>query len=519
MGLSVEIKKNTYYDSVTLMLISKEIKKIEGVNEALVGLATDLNKELAVNLNLSTDEIKNLGPNDFFITVDLEDDSVMKNVVEKVEELLTQKKTDSSSEYRPASLDSALKYQSDSNLVLISVPGIHAFSEVKKALNSDMHVMLFSDNVSIKEEKELKELAKEKGLLMMGPDCGTAIINNTPLAFANVIKKGNIGIVGASGTGTQEVSVLIDKLGMGVSQVIGTGGRDLKSEIGGIMMLQGIEALMNDENTEVIVLISKPPAPEVAQKVLEAVSNSKKPVVVDFIGGDAELIKKYGAYPCMTLEDAAYKAVALAKGEEPKDFNGFTLEESEIDEIVKNEVKNIDNNQKYLRGLYTGGTLADEAMKLLGKDLGDIYSNIPLEPEFKLIDVNKSIAHTCIDLGDDDFTVGRPHPMIDPSTRVDRLINESKDEEVAVLLMDFVLGYGSHEDPIGEMLPSIIEAKETMKSKGKYLSVVASICGTNNDPQDLSLSKERLEKAGVIVMPSNTQAVRLVSKILKEINS
>lgn len=519
MKVSVEIKKNTYYDSVTLMLISKEVKKIEGVNEALVGMGTDLNKELAMNLNLATDDVKNLGPNDFFITVSLEDDSVMKNVVEKVEDLLTQKKTDSSSEYRPATLDSAIKYQSDTNLVLISVPGKHAFTEVKKALDNDMHVMLFSDNVSIKEEKELKELAKEKGLLMMGPDCGTAIINNIPLAFANVIRKGNIGIVGASGTGTQEVSVLVDKLGMGVSQVIGTGGRDLKSEIGGIMMLQGIEALMKDDNTEVIVLISKPPAPEVAEKVLKAVSNSSKPVVVDFIGGDAEIIKKYGAYPCSTLEDAAYKAVALAKGEKPETFDSFTATESEINKIVQEETKKIDENQKYIRGLFTGGTLADEAMKLLSKDLGDIYSNIPLNPEFKLNDVNKSIKHTCIDLGDDDFTVGRPHPMIDPSTRVERLEMEGNDEEIAVVLMDFVLGYGSHEDPIGEMIPTIIEAKKKMLEKGKYLSVVGSICGTDHDPQNLSVSKERLQDAGVIVMPSNTQAVRLAAKILNEINS
>ncbi|MTI69062.1 MAG: acyl-CoA synthetase FdrA [Firmicutes bacterium] len=519
MGLSVEVRKNTYYDSVTLMLISKEIKQIMGVNEALVGMGTDLNKELAKNLNLINEDIKKLGPNDFFIVANLEDDSVIEKVIKTVDNLLIKKKSEDSSEYRPATLDSALKYQSDSNLVLISVPGKYASDEVKKALKNDKHVMLFSDNVSIEEEIELKKLAKEKGLLMMGPDCGTAIINNVPLAFANVIKKGNIGIVGASGTGTQEVSVIIDKLGMGVSQVIGTGGRDLKSEVGGIMMLEGIDALLNDKNTEVIVLISKPPAKEVSEKVLKKVSKSKKPVVVNFIGGDLDLIKKHGAYPSSTLEDAAYKAVALAKKEEPMDFNGFSLEKEKIEKIVKKEVEQMDSEQKYLRGLYTGGTLADEAMKLLTKDLGHIYSNIPLDPQFKLIDVNKSIEHTCLDLGDDEFTVGRPHPMIDPSTRVERLIKEAKDEEVAVLLMDFVLGYGSHEDPIGEMIPAIKKAKESMVKKGKHLSIVASICGTNNDPQSLEISKRKLENEGVIVMPSNAQAVKLVSEIFKKINS
>ena len=518
MKVKYQIKKNTYYDSVTLMLISKEVKKIDGVSEALVGMATDLNKELSENLNISSEEIKALGPNDFFVTVLGEDDLDINEIVKVVDELLAKKKSSSSSDYMPPTLTSALKHEPDSNLVVISVPGKHAPEEVKKALNNDLHVMLFSDNVTVEEERELKELAKEKGLLMMGPDCGTAIINNVPLAFANVVKKGKIGVVGASGTGTQEVTVIIDKLGEGVSQVIGTGGRDLKSEIGGIMMLQGIEALMNDPNTEVIVLISKPPAPDVAEKVLKSIENSPKPVVVDFIGGDSELIRKYGAYPCNTLEDAANKAVALAKGEEVKDFEGFTMDEETIENMVEKEANKFDSTQKYFRGLFTGGTLADEAMKLLGKVIGEeIYSNIPLSPVYKLVDINNSIKNTCIDLGDDDFTVGKPHPMIDPSTRVERMTKEVKDD-VALLLMDFVLGYGSHEDPVSEMIPSIIEAKEKMAQKGKYLSVVASICGTSNDPQSLKESQEKLEEAGVVVMPSNAQAVRFVGKVLSRIN-
>ncbi|MBF8984217.1 acyl-CoA synthetase FdrA [Lutibacter sp. B2] len=517
MKVNYEIRKNTYYDSVTLMLISKEIKKMEGIKEALVGMGTDLNKELATMLNITTDEINDLGANDFFISVLSEEDLNMKEISIKVDELLTKKKNDSPSDYNPPTLDSALKYQADSNVVVISLPGKYAADEVRKSLKSGLHVMLFSDNVSMKEEKELKTLAREKGLLMMGPDCGTAIINNVPLAFANVIKKGKIGIVGASGTGTQEVTVIIDKLGEGVSQVIGTGGRDLKSEIGGIMMLQGIEALLKDPNTEVIVLISKPPADEVAKKVLKAIENSPKPVVVDFIGGDKELIEQYGAYSCATLEDAAYKAVALVKGEEVEDFNGFTLRDDEIDKIVEKEVSKFHSKQKYVRGLYTGGTLADEAMKLLNKDLGELYSNTPLSPKYKLSDINKSIKNTCIDLGDDDFTVGKPHPMIDPTTRVERIIKEAEDDEVALILMDFVLGYGSHEDPVGEMIPSIKKSQKIMMDKGNYLSVVCSICGTDKDPQSLEESQRRLEEIGAIVMPSNAQAVRLASKILKEL--
>lgn len=516
-SVKFEIRKNAYYDSVTLMIISKEIKKIDGVQEALVGMGTDLNKELAENLSISHDDIKSLTPNDFFVTV-LADDSVqIETISGEVDRLLTQKKKSSESDYMPPTLESAINHEPDSNIVVISVAGEYAAAEAKKALNNDLHVMLFSDNVTAKEEKELKELACEKGLLMMGPDCGTAIINNVPLAFANVIKKGHIGIVGASGTGTQEVSVIIDKLGEGVSQVIGTGGRDLKSEIGGLMMLQGIEALKNDPQTKVIVLVSKPPAAEVAEKVLKAIENSPKPVVVDFIGGDRELIEKYGAYACVSLEDAARKSVALLRGEEVKDFEGFDLSDTEIEKLVNNVVAKLDKSQKYLRGFYTGGTLTDEAMKLLGKDIKNIYSNIPLSPEYKLEDVKVSKEHTCIDFGDDEFTRGKPHPMIDPVSRVERMMKED-DDEVAVVLMDFVLGYGSHEDPVGEMLPAIKEAKERMTTKGKYLCVIGSICGTENDPQSLEESQKRLEEAGVIVMPSNAQAVRLTGLILNKIN-
>lgn len=514
-SVKYEIRKNTYYDSVTLMIISKEIKKIAGVHEALVGMGTDLNKELAENLGISHDDIRAITPNDFFVSVLADDNVQIEAISAEVERLLSAKKSNSDSDYMPPTLESALKHEPDSNIVVISVAGEYAAAEAKKALNNDLHVMLFSDNVTVEQERELKELACQKGLLMMGPDCGTAIINNVPLAFANVIKKGHIGIVGASGTGTQEVSVIIDKLGEGVSQVIGTGGRDLKSEIGGLMMLQGIEALKNDPQTKVIVLVSKPPAEEVAEKVLKAIENSPKPVVVDFIGGDRDLIEKYGAYACVSLEDAARKAVALLRGEEVKDFEGFDLSDKEIENIVNSEVSKLDKNQKYLRGFYTGGTLTDEAMKLLGKDF-DIYSNIPLSPEFRLEDVRVSKEHTCIDFGDDEFTRGKPHPMIDPVSRVERLMKED-DEEVAVVLMDFVLGYGSHEDPVGEMLPAIKAAKDRMATKGKYLCVIGSICGTENDPQSLEESQRRLEEAGVIVMPSNAQAVRLTGLILNKI--
>jgi succinyl-CoA synthetase alpha subunit len=508
-----DIRYNSYYDSVTLMLISKEIKNIEGVSATIVGMGTDLNKELTVNLKLDNEQLEEISANDFYIAADVDSDEVMETVISKVNELLIKKKVKAEMEYRPVSLKVALEMQPDTNMVIVSIAGQYVEREVDKLLDNDLNVMLFSDNVSVESELKLKKKAVEKGLLMMGPDCGTAIINGVPLVFANVVRKGNIGVVGASGTGTQEVTCLIDQLGEGVSQVIGTGSRDLKSEIGGLMMMQGIKALMDDSATEVIVLISKPPAPEVAKKILELTKETDKPVVVDFIGGDDEAIKAVGAYPCSTLEDAARKAVALSKGEEVNDFDGFTVDEDTIDSILESALTIVGKDQKYLRGLYTGGTLADEAMKLLGNTYGGIYSNIPLLPEYELKSLTEMKGHVCLDLGEDQFTVGRPHPMIDPSTRTDRFATDI-DEEVAVLLVDVVLGYGSHENPAAEVANSITQARETLKQSGKDVFAVASITGTAGDPQGLKESRRTLEDAGIVVMPSNAQAVRLVKVFL-----
>jgi FdrA protein len=282
-------------------------------------------------------------------------------------------------------------------------------------------------------------------------------------------------------------------------------------------MIEGFKALIDDPATKVIVLISKPPAKEVAEKILNMVKSTEKPIVVNFIGGDRSQIERNGAYACITLEDAAHKAVQLSRGEATKDFMGFTIDEKEVDKIAELELSKLKGEQKYLRALYTGGTLADEAMKMLGKEGYEVYSNIPLSPELKLCDIHKSLKHTCIDLGDDDFTLGKPHPMIDPIGRIERLPKEAMDDEVAIVLMDIVLGYGSNADPAGEMLPHIIDAKKAMEDRGKYLCVVGYICGTEKDPQNYKAQQQKLEEAGVILMPSNAQAVRFCEKILQKL--
>ena len=510
------IRKNAYYDSVTLMLISRELSKMPGVEEVLAGMATELNLELVENLKMVTPELDGLGPNDFFISAKFDETQTSIEALEKkFFELLNDKKSHSDGQYQPPTLSSALNHLPGANLAQISVPGKYAAAEVEDALDAGLHVMLFSDNVSIEDELRLKQKAVEKGLLMMGPDCGTAIINGVPLCFANAIRHGKIGVVGASGTGTQEVTTQIHKMGGGLSQVIGTGGRDLSEAIGGLMMIQGIEALIADPETEVIVLISKPPSPSVADKIYAIAKSSPKPVVIDFIGGNAEAIRAAGAYPCLSFEDAAAKAVALLKGEKVKDIDGINLPETELEAIIDKAVATLKPDQTDFLGLYTGGTLADEAMKYLGESF-PIYSNIPLSPEMAIEHLEGVHGNICLDLGEDQFTQGRPHPMIDPQTRTEFFVSHV-DEKTAVLLVDVVLGYGSHEDPAGAVADSVAEIRQRLGKVGKQIVVVASITGTELDPQDLASSTRKLEEQGILVMPSNAQAVRLADRIMQKV--
>jgi FdrA protein len=518
--IKVLVEKDSYYDSVFLMLIASEVKKVPGVEEAVVSMGTEINTELLREIGFGCPEIEEATPNDLIIAVEAEDDQTLEQAFEKARELFSRKKIqrESAEAYRPVSLDTALKMMPEANLIIVSVPGRYAFREARRALEGGLHVMLFSDNVSLKEEIELKRLAAEKGLLMMGPDCGTAVINGKPLCFANTVRRGGIGLVAASGTGLQEVTCCIDELGQGISQAIGTGGRDLRPEVGGTMMLMGIEALKGDPQTEVIVVISKPPAEAVARNVINRLEETGKPCVVHFIGlaGAGSSSQSTGrVLYAGNLEEAAGMAVALLQGRSYRPRT-FTLAEAEVKRLVEQEVAGMSGRQKYLRGLFTGGTLADEALILFEREIGGVYSNIQTKPELLLPDPQRSKEHTIVDLGDDLFTQGRPHPMIDPTIRVDRLRKEMEDSEVAVLLLDCVLGYGSHPDPAGAMRDSIVRAKEKAKQRGGYLAVAASVTGTEADLQDLQEQREKLESAGCIVMPSNYQAALLALRIIQK---
>jgi succinyl-CoA synthetase alpha subunit len=506
------VKKNEFYNSVLLMRISEAANKLKDIDQAAVLMATELNKGVLGDMGLLTEEIMEAGPNDLVIAFKTETEARMQQAIGEIENMLQIKQKETEGEYFPKTLRSALEMMPEANLVVISVPGEFAKREALRALEKGLHVFLFSSNVPIEDELALKKFAREKALLVMGPDCGTAIINGIVLGFGNVLNKGPIGIVAASGTGIQQTSTLIHRMGSGISQALGTGGRDLSDKIGGITTLDGIKYLAQDEKTEVILLISKPPSRQVCEKVLEAAKRCQKTVIINFFGIETASIRSAGLIPAITLEDAADKAVALAKGGDLKEI-AFAPPRAEISSIANRECANLAPNQKYIRGLFSGGTLCYESLTILKGLIGNVYSNMPLKPGLKLSNPHQSRRHTCLDMGSEEFVVGRPHPMIDPTLRKQRILRDASDPETATILLDIVLGYGSHPDPAGALAPLIAQARKEAERDGRYLPVVASVVGTELDPQALGEQEKILKEAGVVVLPSNAQATRLAALI------
>jgi len=371
---------------------------------------------------------------------------------------------------------------------LISVPGRYAAGVAREALDLGKNVFLYSDNVSLDDEISLKKTAREKGLLVMGPDCGTAIINGIGLGFANHVRRGSIGVVGASGTGTQAVTAQIHNLGAGISHAIGTGGRDLKSDVGAVTANQALDLLARDGETKVIVLVSKPPSPNIATQLISAAQGTGKPVVVYFIGYPSPARKIGNLHFAVSLSEAAEVAVWLVN--QPTDV-----------------IKSFSMSGRYLRGLFSGGTLAYETLLGLQASLSPIYSNGPITANQNLKDPLKSDAHTIIDLGDEFFMVGRLHPMIDNDLRTRRMKQEAIDPEVSMILFDVVLGEGSHMDPASELIPVIKEIQGARKD----IEFVTMVIGTDDDPQNIQSQIDQLNEAGVIVFRTTAEAVEYIS--------
>lgn len=503
------IKQGFYFDSVTLMRVGRELSALPGVLEASVVMATESNKSILAMSDLLLPEFKKATDQDLCIALRAKDAASANAALAKAEELLTRKKKPAAAGAAetpaPRDIPSAVAALPGANLAMISVAGKYAAREARKALAAGLNVMLFSDNVSIEDELALKKEAHKKGLIVMGPDCGTSIINGVPLAFANVVPRGPIGVVGASGTGTQEVTCIVASNGSGISQAIGTGGRDVKDAIGGISFLDALKALADDPDTKVILLVAKPPQPAVAAKINALVKRIKKPVVSVLLG--------QGTDPD-TLEQAALMAVALAKGEDPAavkpalDKRNTELRHQAEELVARKKAV----SGKYLRGLFSGGTFCAEAQVVLEGSIRHVYSNAPLGESKKLKDSWKPEKNSIIDLGEDEFTKGRAHPMIDFTLRNKMIAEQADDPDTAVILLDVVLGYGSNLDPAGELVPVV-------KKAARKVFVVAGVNGTDGDPQDRQAVADALRKAGAHVFLTNAAACRFAGYLAAAVNS
>ncbi|HLV99806.1 MAG TPA: acyl-CoA synthetase FdrA [Ktedonobacterales bacterium] len=522
MATHLLVRRNFYCDSVALMTLSRSLTALPGVEDAAAVMSTEMNQTLLRQAGLLPEDTAGAeigGPNDLLIIVRASSEEAADAALQAAESGLQARRsseTGTQAQQRPISLEQAIRRQPALNLAFISVPGAYAAIEARQALLDGLHVLLFSDNVSLEQEIALKTLANERGLLLMGPDCGTAIINGVGLGFANVVPRGSIGLVSASGTGLQQVTCLIAEYGSGVSQALGTGGRDLTQAVGGRTMLAGLELLQQDPATQVIVLLSKPPAPEVARRVIERAAQGAKPTVIAFLGAEPGAADTRGAaqlHFAGTLSEAARLAVQLAGGQAPQP--GEAMPDG-VRRAIQQARTALKPGQRFVRGIFSGGTLCDEAMAELCASLGPIYSNIPLRPDWRLPDAKVSQQHTAIDFGSDEFTVGRPHPMIDAGLRLRRLAQEAADPATAVILLDIVLGFGAHADPASEFAPAIERAKAAAAEDGRSLVCIVSLCGTAQDPQGLAEQRAALARAGALVFAENAQAARVAAAIVSE---
>jgi len=501
-----EIPSGIYYDSAVLMQLQRSMSQLEGVQDAGVVMGTEENKEILAHIDLVNPEVNAAKPDDMVIVIRAENEEAALNAIGKVDELLTRKRSNVDQDYRPKSLEGAADMLPDASWVLISVAGRFAAGVARKALELGKHVFLFSDNVSVEDEISLKKTAAEKGLLVMGPDCGTAMISGIGLGFANKIRKGPIGVVAAAGTGLQQVTTRIHQLGSGITHGIGTGGRDLKDPVGAATFLMALDVLARDPETKVITLVSKPPAPQVAEKVIRKARQINKPVVINFIARKPTSRQEGNLWFATGMDDAAALSVQLAQNP------------PELKSASQLPVGKFAKGQRYFRGLFSGGTLAYEAQFLLEGYIGRVWANAPIKKENKLKDSLKSEENCIVDLGEDEFTVGRLHPMMDNEMRIRRLLEESKDPEVAVIMLDVVIGFGSHPDPASELAPAIVKAKQEAEKAGRYLEVVVVATGTDEDPQNLDSQVAQLRAAGAWVSSSNEEVVNYAGSILRSIN-
>lgn len=505
------VRPNEYYDSVFLMGVNKRLGEHEGVLQTAVLMGSESNKKLLADIGIQGGEIETAKPNDLIVGVVAESKEVIDAVFDNLDQYFSGQEVVVSGA-RFQSIDDALGTRKGANLAVLSIPGEYVYREARRALEGDLHTFIFSSNVSVDEELRLKRFAAEKKLLVMGPDCGTSLLGGAGIGFANAVRQGSIGAIGPSGTGLQEFTTLVHKAGGGISHAIGSGSRDLSKEVGGITTLIALDALERDPDTEVIAIISKPPDESVLNEVFQRIREFEKPVIGCFLGiedvGDS---LHRGFHLARNIDEAVELSIKLVSGDVPIPQVKAGTRTSQL----ANEIRDsFFPGQHYVRGLFAGGTFCYQSQQIMCDAGLEVFSNAPIERSTKLAHLEESRAHTLIDMGDEEFTLGRPHPMIDGTLRAQKILTEGRDPDVAVLLLDIVLGYNASDDPVGELLDSIVDAKKYRRDEGDELAVVASICGTEEDPQNLPSQLEQLENAGVIVFNSNVEATRFCVELI-----
>ena len=490
-----EVRRGFYVDSVALMRLSADLAALPGVEDAVVMVGTPSNLEIMREAGLLAPPGEVAGPNDLVVAVRTADEAAGEAALSHAANALERRSAQSEADgpWRPRTVDGALDRMADANLVLISTPGAYAAREARRALDRGLNVMLFSDNVSLESERALKERAHRRGLLVMGPDCGTAYIAGTPLAFANVVPRGRVGVIAASGTGLQEVAVLLAGAGAGISHGIGVGGRDLSDAVGGVSTLDAIDLLASDAGTDHLILVSKPPGPRTARLVFERLASAGKPCTAVVFGAGGIEVPAAGPVLVPTLKDAVERAAGCP-----------VAPEYDAGAAARLQSERLPRARHALRGLFCGGTLATEAHAVLAAAGLDVASGAASPGRS-----GSNSPHVVIDLGADEYTVGRPHPMIDPALRNAKLREALADPEVAVVLLDVVLGLGAHPDPARPVCDAVRDAD------GGGPLVVASVCGTRDDPQNRERQAAMLGAAGVIVAPSNADAAATAAAILR----
>jgi FdrA protein len=501
----VKVFPGTYLDSVLQMGGTRAVSQVDGVDWAAAAMATPANVDTLAGEGFDRSDLDGASADDLFVAVRAADEDTADRAVAAGEEVLFASKTSSGADSAARTvrtLEEAIDLQAGTNVALVSVPGDYAALEAHKALTAGLHVLLFSDNVSVADELELKDRATHLGLLVMGPGAGTAMLGGTGLGFANAVRADGagprVGVVAAAGTGAQEAMSLLDRWGATVTHVIGLGGRDLSDAVDGRMAKLAVAALRDDPGTDSILLVSKPPSERVARAVVDVARAGATPFVAAMVGLDGAA--GFGVPVLPTLEQGVVAALA-AVGLEPPDLTAG------LEDAAATAGEGLAPDRTLVRGLFSGGTLCYESLVILTRLLGPVWSNTPLDRAYEVPAPEGS--HVCLDLGEEEYTRGRPHPMIDPEARVEWIRREGARPDVAVVLIDVVLGHGSHPDPAGELAP----ACEDIRAGGRGPQVVAYVLGTDHDPQGFAGQVARMEAAGCIVTATAARASLVAAAI------